>query len=424
MAPAGQTGPRVTAPATRPAATVTGLPPRFWLLFAGRTVSVLGNAFGPIAIAFGVLALPGATPATLSAVLAAQTVPQLALLLFGGVVGDRFPRYRVLVAAELLSGLAYAGLAAMLLSGWAPLPALAACAFVSGTASALLLPSLSGAVAEAAGRDRLQQANGCLRLGANAARVAGLAGAGATVALLGPGVALALDAATYFLAAALLGLVRLPPAARTRSRSVIGDLGRGWREFTSRPWLWSTVAAAAFINVASTAGFGMLGPVVARERLGGPVAWSAVMTGYALGMMAGVAVALRLRPRRPVAAALLATPFLALPLLTLGLGAPLAVTAVAAFASGVALDVFGVLWETTVQREVPQESLSRVNSYEHLVAHSLQPVGVMAAGWAAHGLGPQPTLLVLGSMMIVAGLAVLALPAVRDLTADDEGAQP
>ena len=125
---------------------------RFALLFAGRTISMFGNAFGPIAIAFGVLGLPGATPATLSAVLAGHAVPQVGLMLFGGVIGDRFPRHRVLVAAEALSGCAFAVLAAMLLTGWAPLPLLVGAAFVAGCASALLLPTLTGVMPEVVDR--------------------------------------------------------------------------------------------------------------------------------------------------------------------------------------------------------------------------------------------------------------------------------
>lgn len=400
------------------------MPSRFWLLFAGRTISVLGNAFGPVAVAFGVLALPGATAATLAVVLAAQGVPQLALLLLGGVIGDRYSRYRVLVAAELLAAAAFAGLAAMLLTGWAPLAAMAGCAFVAGSASALLFPSLTGTVTQVVPRESLQQANAHLRLGTNAARIAGMVAAGVTVAWLGPGVALALDAATYLVAAGLLAALRLPSAVRTPNRGVGKDLRTGWREFSRRQWMWSVVGAAAFINVASAVGFTMLGPVIARDRLGGPVAWSVVLTAYAIGMMAGVAVAMRFKPRRPLVAALLVTPLLAMPLFALGTAVPLPVVAAAAFCSGVAMDVFGVLWDTTVQREVPTEALARVSSYEYLVAFSLKPVGVLAAGQLAAYTDAGATLLVFGIVVVAAGAAALASPAVRAVTAEPPAAEP
>lgn len=389
------------------------MPARFWLFFGARTVSVLGNAFGPIALAFGVLALPGATPGTLGIVLAAHGIPQLGLLLLGGVIGDRFSRYRVLVIAELLSGVAYAALAAMMLSGWAPLGMVCAGAFVAGAASALLLPSLTGAVTEIVGADSLQSANGRLRLGTNTARITGVVAAGATVAWLGPGVALAVDAATYIVAAVLLSALRLPGSVRAQRRDLIGDLRVGWREFASRPWLWSTVAAAGLINAASTAALGVLGPVLARDQLGGAMAWSAVLAGYAVGMLVGVAVAIRFKPRRPLPAAVLFTPALALPLFALGFVAPLPITVVAAFCAGIAMDVFGVLWDTIMQTEIPAEALSRVSSYEYLFALSLKPAGAVVAGQVAAGLGPAAGLLLFGGVIVLAAAGALANPAVR-----------
>jgi MFS family permease len=417
-------GPRVAA--RRPAGSLRAdldllRERRFGLLFAGRTVSMFGNAFGPIAIAFGVLALPGATPATLSVVLAGHAVPQLGLMLLGGVVGDRLPRHRVLVTAEALSGAAFAGLAAMLLTGWAPLALLTGCAFVAGSASALLLPALTGVVPEVVDADRLQPANALLRLGGNTANIGGIAVAGAAVALLGPGVALAIDATTYVVAAALL--VGLRPAAgratpHTRPvapRRVLADLREGLREFAGRQWLWMVVVSAAFLNAGSAATFGVLGPVLARDRLGGAVPWSIILAGYTAGMLSSVLAALRIRPARPLRTAALVTPLLAAPLIALGSAAPLVVVVAAAFCAGAALNVFSVWWETTLQRQVPTDALARVTSCNYLIALSLRPVGIYLAGHAAAGWGAEPTTLALGGVLLLAGLVPLASRQVRRL---------
>lgn len=401
------------------------VPVRFWLFLSARTVSVLGSAFGPIALAFGVLSLPGTTSATLGVVLAAQGIPQVALLLLGGVIGDRFPRNRVLVIAELVSGLAYAALATMLLTGQAPIVLLCAAAFVAGAASALLLPSLTGTVADLVPADSLQRANGQLRLGTNSARIAGVLAAGAVVAWLGPGTALLVDAATYFVAAGLLSAVRLPGLAVAGRRDLLGDLRVGWHEFASRSWLWSTVAAAAVINAALMAAFGVLGPALAKDRLGGAVAWSLVLAGYSVGMLAGVVVAIRIKPRRPLSTAVAFAPFLALPLLALGFRAPVLVIVIAAFCAGVATDIFGVLWDTTMQTEVPTDALSRVSSYEYLVSLSLKPVGAVVAGLVATDLGPAAGLLVFGGLIVAAAAGALAHPAVRHhLPRQDLGVRP
>lgn len=399
---------------------------RFALLFAGRTISMFGNAFGPIAIAFGVLGLPGATPATLSVVLAGHAVPQLGLMLFGGVIGDRLPRHRVLMTAEVLSGSAFAGLAGMLLTGWAPLALLTGCGFVAGSASALLLPTLTGVVPEVVERSRLQAANALLRLGGQAANVAGLAMAGAAVALLGAGTALAVDAATFFIAALLLAGLRrqspaqsaeAPPAGRpSRVRRVVTDLREGLREFSGRQWLRVVVTSAAFVNAGSAAAFGVLGPTLADDRLGGAVPWSIIMAGYTAGMLSSVVAVLGIRPERPLRAAILATPLLTTPLVAMGTGAPLVVVIVAAFCAGAALNVFSVLWETTLQRRIPADALARVTSCNYLVALSLKPIGIYLAGQAATHLGAGTTMLILSAVLLTAGLAALASRQVRHLT--------
>ena len=105
---------------------------RFALLFLARTASVLGSAFGPVALAFGVLALPGATATTLSLVTAAEALSMVVFMLLGGVIADRLPRFRVMMAADLGGALAWAGLAAMLITGWAPLWLMIATSAVAG----------------------------------------------------------------------------------------------------------------------------------------------------------------------------------------------------------------------------------------------------------------------------------------------------
>src|SRR5262245_36747099 len=133
---------------------------RFGLLFAARTCSVLGSAFGPVALAFGVLALPGATATTLSLVVAAESISMVVFMLIGGVIADRLPRAKVMMTADLAAAAAWGGLAVMLITGWAPVPVLVGLSAVAGLATALFFPALTGVVPEVVADDRLQTANG------------------------------------------------------------------------------------------------------------------------------------------------------------------------------------------------------------------------------------------------------------------------
>jgi predicted MFS family arabinose efflux permease len=390
---------------------------RFGLLFGARTISVLGSAIAPVALAFAVLDLPGATPTTLGLVLAAQTLPEVLFLLLGGVIADRFPRYRVMVTAELAAGVSFGALATLFLLDAAPLPVVMALAAINGVATAMFMPALVGIVPQVVPTDRLQSANGVLRLTTNGARILGYAIAGGLVAAFGPGWALTVDALTFLVSAVLLAGVRVPNLRGDRDTGVLGDLRHGWREFASRQWLWVIVLQFSVLNAAFNAGIGVLGPVLARRDLGGAAAWSTVLTGQAIGMLLGVLVAMRIRPARPMLVATLTMFGVAPPFLLLAGGAPVLVIAAAALAAGVCFDVFGVLWDTALQRHIPPAALSRVSSYDMVGSFMIGPLGLLAAGPAAGLFGVDTALLGCAALILVSTALALLSPQVRQLAA-------
>lgn len=394
---------------------------RFLLLFAARTSSVLGASIGPVALAFGILDLPHGSPTMLSVVLAANSVTLLVFLLFGGVVADRLPRYRVMYGADALSGASWAVIGVMLLTGWAPTWGLAVFAALAGIGAALFWPAMIGVVPEVVPADRLQAANGLLRLGTNGARILGFALAGALVAGVGAGWAMLLNAAGFLVSAALLVRLRLPRTGRMDAGHVLRDLHDGWKEFSSRQWLWVVVLQFSVLVGGLEAFYGVLGPVVAKQHLGGAPAWSVVLAGESLGMLAGVLIAIRIRPRRPILLGVLLTFPLALAPLLLGLHMPVAVVAAGAFVGGMCVDIFGVLWETAMQREVPPAALSRVSSYDALGSLMFGPVGLVAAGPVAAAMGIYNALLACAGAIIVPTALALLAPGVRHMSVNWEG---
>ena len=396
---------------------------RFLRLAAARTISTLGSGFGRVALAFAILSLPGATPARLSLVLAVQALPALLFILAAGVIGDRFSRYRLIVGAELLAAVAWAALAAMQLTGWAPLPAVLVAAALSGLASALLMPALSGVLPEFVAAEQLQSANAVLRVGQNLAMVLGLALSGVTAALFGPGWALAANAASFVLSAVLVAGMKLPSRAPLRG-SALSDLRHGWREFSSRQWLWVVVVQGAFVLATMMATVGVLGPLRAEEQLGGARGWAVLVAAQAAGSILGAVVATRVRARRPILATVLVTLVSALPMASLGFGAPLWVSAGAMFLCGVAADVCAVLWVSTIQREVPMEAMSRVSAYDLFGSLAFAPLGLLVAGPLATAIEAAHALQLCAGIVVVATLVALCSPSVRRLTLTEPVVQP
>jgi hypothetical protein len=394
---------------------------RFVLLISARTVSVLGNGFARVALAFAVLALPGSNGGTLSLVLACQAVPQLLFVLIGGVVADRMSRSRLMAVADVLGTVTYAALAAMVLTGHAPVAGLCLLAVLGGTASALFAPAMEGLVPLLVPARRLQRANGLLRMSTNSCMLLGLALSGVTVALVGAGWALAIDAASFAVSGLLTSRLRVTVRPRAKA-SGWSELRHGWHEFASRQWLWVVVAQFSLIVAAINANAGVLGPLTAEGHYGGARAWSVIVAAQALGTVLGAGLASRVRVRRPILVAVLVSYSYAAPLALLSVAAPVWLVAAVMFANGICGDVFGVLWSTTIQREVPEEVLSRVSSYDAFGSLALAPLGLLVAGPVAAAVGTGKALAGCAVLVVLATSSTLLSPQVRGLRARPETA--
>ncbi|HQY99461.1 MAG TPA: MFS transporter [Propionicimonas sp.] len=395
----------------------------FMVLLAARTISMLGMAFSPVALAFGVLRLPGGDAGSLSIVLAAQMLPMVLFMLVGGVIADRYPRSVVLLTGEWIAALAWGAIGLMMLTGYAPIWLLSVSAALAGIAGSLIYPALNGIIPDLVPEQLRQQGNAWLAMGASSARLAGLVAGGAVVVWLGGGWAMIVAAAMYLVAGILiLGLPKVTGTLAGEDDHPIRQLIDGWGEFSSRQWLWVVVVQWSVMIMVLQAAHGVLGPVVAETELGGAAAWTAILAGEALGAVVGVAIAMVWKPRRPILVATLLTLSAGVPAVLLGYAFPLWTVIAAAFVMGIGFDLFGVLWMTTMQDEVPPESLSRVASYDALGSLMLGPLGLVLAGPATLLFGAHAALI--GSGVIAIGTTVFALasPEVRRLEARRPGA--
>lgn len=386
----------------------------FRLLFAGRVVSFAGSAMAPIALAFGVLEL-GGSAGDLGLVLTLSILPQVGFLLAGGVIADRLPRHHVMVASNLLSGVAQAVAAVLLITGNAEIWQLAVVAFVRAVASSFFFPASQGIIPQTIPVALLQPANALLRLALNATNIAGAALGGLVVAAAGPGWALGVDALSYAAAAALLLPMRITPPARGVTESFLAELREGWGAFRSRTWLWVVVLGFAFSNAAQSAAINVLGPIVAEESLGGAGVWGLILAAQGIGLVVGGVVALRIQPARPLLAGVCAVTLIVPPIVLLALRAPWQVIAVAAIFTGLGLELFSVFWDLSLQGHVPNELLSRVSAWDAIGSFVLMPAAYAVVGPVSEVVGLTATLWACAVIAAVALVAQLASRDVREL---------
>jgi MFS family permease len=383
------------------------------LVFGAFAVSVLGDRMVSIALAFAVLSLGGA-PSSVGLVLAARTLPLLASLLIGGVVADRVSRRTVMVAADLVRLCTQGALGVLLIAGHPPIWSLAVLSGLTGIATGFFNPASTGLLPAVVAPEQLQQANGLRATAMSGGEILGPALAGVLVASAGPGWALAVDAATFGVSAAFLARLALPPRLPREASSFLHDLHAGWGAFSSRSWVWSIVLAASLAN-ALWAAFSVLGPVVADRDLGGAAVWGTVMAAMGLGALTGALLAIRARPRRPLVLALCALALFALPPALLAAEAPTALLAAGTFLAGGAMMFGGSLYESTFQRRIPAEVLSRVSAYDWFGSLALQPFGLAIWGSVAAAIGIDHALWLASALLLAAMLSPLALREVRSM---------
>jgi MFS family permease len=385
----------------------------FRRFFGAQAISLLGDGMVPVALAFAVLELTGSAT-DLGLVLAARTLPLVAFLLAGGVFADRLPRRALMITADVVRFASQGAMGALLLLGAPTVWMLAVLAAVNGTASAFFNPAMSGLLPMIVSPERLQHANALRSLAIAAGDIAGPLLAGVLVATVGAGWAMIADAATYGASAVLLAGVAVPKLMPPEARSFVSDLREGWREFTSRTWLWATVVTAAVGNAAFAA-FAVLGPLVAQRSLGGAGPWSFIAASFGAGALAGGLIALRVSPSRPLAVGAVAGSLIALPLAMLAVTAPVPLIAVAALVSGAGLMLFSALWETTCQRHVTPTALSRVSAYDWFGSLAAQPVGFALWGPVAAAIGTSDALWLAFAVQFATCLALLTIPDLRRL---------
>jgi len=398
--------------------------PNYRRLFLGRTTSLIGDGMAPIAIAFAVLDLTGSAT-DLGIVLAAHSVVLIALVLVGGVVGDRVSPRLAMLGADATRTISMGLIAVLLLAGVAEIWQLALLYAVDGAATAFFNPASNAIVPQIVPGQRLQEANALLNISRHAGKVAGPALAGVLLALGSPGSALAVDAATFAVSAACLLGVQAPRLrAAGATEAFLTELRHGWREFSSRSWMVAVIASAAVSNAIFFSLWQVLGPTVANDSLGGSSAWALIAALWGLGGLLGGVVAISVRPRRPLLVGEGFIVLIGVPMMLLAIPAETGLIAAGALVSGTAIGFGEVLYETVSAQHIPPESLSRVLAYDWFGSLALEPLGLALVGPLAAGLGASTTLWVGAIVVTLCQAAVLFVPSLRRLEARPDATGP
>jgi MFS family permease len=370
----------------------------FRLLVAGQTASQLGSQVSAVAMSLVAVVTLHATPVEVGVIGAASTVAFVVVGLPAGAWADRVRRRPLLIAADLVRGLAVASIPLAALFGALTVGQLVAVAFTVGVARVFFDVAYPSYLPSLVGRDGVLAGNATLETVRATGQVAGPGLGGALVGVFSAATVVWADAVSYVLSAVSLLAIRAPepPPARSASSRVLPEIRAGLRFVFGRPVLRALATTSAVTNVTFAAISAVLFIFLVRDLRLPPGVIGLAMSAGALAALLGAAVAPALSRRlgsvRVVWVSLAATtPFnLLVPLARPGWGAGLW-TAVAAL-SEFGQIVYAVTGLSLRQRICPDAMLGRMNATMRVLIMGAMPLGGLAGGILGDLAGVRATL--------------------------------
>jgi MFS family permease len=380
----------------------------FRLLWAGQTVSQIGDAAFVVALGWRAFTLTGKA-SSLGVVLAVESLGLVATLLIGGVLADRYSRKLLLIGSDGVRALVIAALALVDAGGHLTFGLLIAFVALHGLASGLFQPAFGGILPLLVDDPSLGSANALVGISRQAAFVVGPAIAGLVYGAAGSSAIFAVDAVSFVVSAALVAFARPRAYERAPSEGLRRELTTGFRYVVKVPWLWITIGTFSLVLLIGYAALQVLLPKLVEEEWNGGVgAYGLLFTLQGVGMVIGSIVLGQTSPthRRGVLIYSLFVTNSAFGAL-LGLSPWYAGAAALQVGRGFCIGFAITLWDTMVMQRVPQQMLSRVISMDWFGSLGLLPAGLGI--WAAlSGLAAPGTLIAISST-VCTGLFLLGL---------------
>jgi MFS family permease len=368
----------------------------FRLLWAGQTISQIGDAAFIVALGWRAFTLTHKA-SSLGIVLMVDALALLTTLLIGGVLADRYSRRLLLIGSDVGRAVVIAGLAVVDATGHLQFGVLIAFVALHGLGSGLFQPAFGGILPLLVEAPSLGSANALVGISRQAAFVIGPAIAGGIYGAAGSSVIFAADACSFLASAAFLAPARPRSYEAAPSEGIRRELSTGFRYVVRVPWLWITIAIFSVALMVGFAAFQVLLPKLVEQKWNGGVAsYGLLFTLQGVGMVVGSVLFAQLAPSRR-RGVLMYSVFAVNGVFTvmLALSPWYAGAASLQVARGFCIGFGITLWETMLMQRVPQHMLSRVISMDWFGSIGLLPAGLGL--WAIlSGLGPPGTLIAAG----------------------------
>lgn len=376
------------------------------LFFGGQTISLIGSWVTRIATGWLVYRLTG-SELLLGVVAFASQIPLLVLAPFGGVIGDRFDRRRILVITQVMSALQSLALAALVFTDTITVAYLIALQVVQGVINAFDTPTRQAFVYEMVeDPNDLPNAIALNSSMFNASRIIGPTIAGIMIAAVGEAWCFLLDGISYLAVIASLLAMRVVARERSTDEShMIDELRVGVRYAFGFPPVAALLTQVALVSLMGMP-YAVLMPVIAAKVLSGganTLGW--LMAASGAGALVGTVY---LAARRTVLGLgrviVAATVMLSVGLMAFSFSNTVGLSIAVLPFIGAGMMLQSAAANTVLQTVVDESLRGRVMAFYTMAVLGTQPIGSLFAGMLAEHIGAQRTLLIGGAVCLAGGI--------------------
>jgi Transmembrane secretion effector len=412
---------------TQPA-TVVAPHPRPWTVFASgsfrklwaaTTLSLFGDFFSYIALAWLVLQLTGSSLA-LGTVLVVQALPRAVLMAVGGALADRLSPRVTMLGSMALRAAVVAPLAVLVITGRVRMWEVYGIAVVFGIVDAFFMPARQSILPKVVADHELEPGNAVLNVTAQASVILGPVLGGVIVAVFGIGWAFAGDA-TFFVLGFLL-ILWLPSAARTaagvahRDGGLRGQIAAGFRYAWADVGIRVTLIVIAVVDFAANGALGVGIPTLAHGRFAtGAAGFGILFAAWGVGATAGALGAGFVPPPKRFGWLIVGLcVWLGIGITGVGLVPSLVPAALLMGFSGISTGVVNTYAVSWLQRRTDPAMQGRVMSLVMLASMGLTPVAYAVSGVVAD-VNPTLLFVIAGGMILLCAVGTTASRTVRSL---------
>ncbi len=407
----------------------------FMKLWAGQTVSLLGSRVTMLALPLTALSILEATPGQMGILEVAGALPALLLGLFIGAWVDRHRRRPILIAADIGRAALLACIPIAAMGGVLRIEYLYTATFLLSTLGLLSGVAHGPFLLSLLGRDQVVEGNSKLRISRSVAEVFGPGLAGGLIEAITAPIAMAVDAGSRLVSAALLWLIRTPepPPQHAEGRQGVGrEIVEGLRLVTRDPSLGAIAGCIGSLNLFDSA-LETVWLLYLTRNLGiAPGLLGLISACGGAGFLIGALLSARAARRFGLGPAIIGGVLLAAlsDLLTPLAGGPIvaiaAVLVTSQFLFGLGLTVFDVGQASLRQITTPDHLQGRLNATMQVIGIGVAPLGGLLGGVLGETIGPRATLFAaaLGEILSVIWLLLSPLRSLRQPPAGEVGQSP